>query len=516
MKESTLKAYQKLEEETAIGHPKLGAILENDGHIPLAEYARRFFAPPVFNLEKNDQKEQHKDDRKNECIKAIRNQASRLLGEEVAASVEKQLKEKFVVSTTDHHGPLVDPFFFNAAWLRTTVILEDNLENRNVIILAFGNVSLGNGSFPRGLLYHSTLTGNMQKIFFSPAKDRSKPVFGYAPYAKTILNEAQNKLTQLSTDGGITNDQNNKLQELITDVYSREEVLACDSYADQITRSNFLFWQKQQQFLESNSLKEIRPVKLVFLQQEEIVISLILDHHLNQESSNRKSEIYSLIFDQKIQERTEKLFDTITGAFDLQKKTGTFLFWYLTLNNERLSLFRKGRTLTTLDGHFVIELAPENIAKLLKAGKLIPGTMLSLLVLEAYYRLECVGGFSQVDYLPKLLSAYFELFGLEQIDFPNYMGGENIVTLINLRSRKKLATGIDLFLEANESLLNRSVNQSVQEKFSQASKMITVRESLQLILPDIYKIFHKKDDPWIKEEHITDLLDSLPACLGEE
>lgn len=64
-------------------------------------------------------------------------------------SVVRSLTKNYCISTADHHGPLGHPFFFQSAILRGLVRPDEPIVN-----LCTSHVSLGNSSYPRGLVVH--------------------------------------------------------------------------------------------------------------------------------------------------------------------------------------------------------------------------------------------------------------------------------------------------------------------------------------------------------------------------
>lgn len=67
----------------------------------------------------------------------------------MADTVVKSLSENYAVSTAEHHGPMGHPFFWQSTILRGIVNPSEAIIN-----LCTSHVSLGNSSYPRGLVFH--------------------------------------------------------------------------------------------------------------------------------------------------------------------------------------------------------------------------------------------------------------------------------------------------------------------------------------------------------------------------
>jgi hypothetical protein len=90
--------------------------------------------------------------------------------------VTESLSKNYAVSTAEHHGPLGHPFFFQSAILRGLVNPEEAIVN-----LCTSHVSLGNSSYPRGIVFHGDgvhAPAEYLHIPFFSAGKRMSPVFG--------------------------------------------------------------------------------------------------------------------------------------------------------------------------------------------------------------------------------------------------------------------------------------------------------------------------------------------------
>jgi len=94
----------------------------------------------------------------------------------MADTVVKSLGKNYAVSTAEHHGPMGHPFFWQSTILRGLVNPDEAIIN-----LCTSHVSLGNSSYPRGLVFHGDGENAPEKYLHLPffsADKRMSPVFG--------------------------------------------------------------------------------------------------------------------------------------------------------------------------------------------------------------------------------------------------------------------------------------------------------------------------------------------------
>ncbi|MDD2807675.1 MAG: hypothetical protein PHW95_04115 [Patescibacteria group bacterium] len=486
---------QTLREKVLEKKPVLKYIVTKHGQKVLYDYAKEYIEvninPPIQR-------------RQDDLITTIQKSVSGRLGEDIGQSVAKQLKKYYFVSTTDHHGPICHPFFLNGNLISSATYLE-NLDPTlsNVIVLACANISLNNSSFPRGLLFHSSI-GNqqeMKRISFSPASDRLCPVYGYRPYTTNDTSRIKTELKKLSRENKITEREEQKITEIISSIYESQQVMASTSYSEQLTKTNFELWDK---FFTPNHIKA---PNLIYIDQESIVAELIISYHLNQDTI-----INQFLFNPKIEPLIHQYFDGITGAFSLESESGTYFFWALPKGKKyRQQLWKRGTKLVTADGLFSVDLTPQGIAEGLISKQLIPSMLLTFIILAFYYGLKCLGGFSQVNYLTFMKQSYIKML----TDFEYYKSIEvcarsqtkelcGEVTLAFIKDhadRLMPATGLDLILHGNDL---------TWKQFVELTKNITVSEALNPLMSEFYKIIYPEisRDPElasITPEQITEL-----------
>jgi hypothetical protein len=85
--------------------------------------------------------------RQQELLDFLDTYVTKRFGNDIAHKVTKSLKNNYVVSTAEHHGPLGHPFFFQSSIIRG-IVHDDTVVN-----FCTSHVSLGNSSYPRGIVF---------------------------------------------------------------------------------------------------------------------------------------------------------------------------------------------------------------------------------------------------------------------------------------------------------------------------------------------------------------------------
>lgn len=444
--------------------PVLKEILAKDGNQTLQDYAAGF-------AENNSPVPAQ---RKSEFINTVAGLAGALLGEDKSKSVAGQLEKHYFVSTADHHGPICHPFFVHSDLLGAVA----SPAKENYIVLATSNVSLGNSSYPRGLLLHSPKTGSsqMQQFSFFAAKDRRAPVFNMPGFGSKQINSLNSFLGRHLK--GIAAPE---ALEGISNIYGAKEILETKGYTEQVTKTNFMLWRK---FFQG----QIKLPNLVYLSQEAVALELIIKYHLKYET-----DIYKLMFDPGCLDLAEKLFDGFPGAFLAANNRGTFLFWgYDFKKMRRVQLRRSKDFLTALDNSFKVHLDAESFEKAFASGEIFPNTMLSLLLFACYYGVKCLGGFSQTTYLGLMAEVYGKIFPASNFAAnTKTIAADLIFANLSLAGVQEhaAATGLDLAVYGTKQ---------TYEKFLALTNSMTLKSTLDLVAPYLYNILYAEgyDQEW--------------------
>jgi hypothetical protein len=463
----------RLKEAVLSKRPILRQILADHGDLPLREYAQRYHmvASPAVGA-----------DRRSECIQVITAETQRQLGHDVAASVERQLSHHYYLSTADHLGPLVHPFFLSLNLLRAADYVESrNPNHANVISLACGSISLENSSFPRGVLFHSQATPEaiMQRFPFLSSHIRPSLVNYVPSYTEADMAKVDDLISTKVRSNEITDDEAQRLRAFLADYYLDPHVLASHNFSSQLTKSNWALWK--QYFPATAAVPNLVSLEL------ETVVNQLLKHHLS-----KPTFIHQLLFNPSWAEHLNR-FEGIQGAFNRTSKYGTELFWAVPPNSKhRVQLWRQGTALCTDDGSYRVELNPDALARALAANELIPSLLVSYILLACYYGLELLGGFSQTTYLTDMKAAYLtiardvaddESLAVAEPVKTDKLGGEFVLAYLETANGDLVpATGLDLMLHGNATVS--------WERFLGNASQITLEQTLDPMLPEFYRIIY--------------------------
>lgn len=413
---------------------------------------------PVFEYYKKTEKEHVDifDIHKKLALEIIYRHTKDRLGETIAENFINDFQKFQIIGTADHHGIVTSPFFLN------NIIIEALLRKRAGIktlpILSCGNVPIDNTSYPRGVLFTNTNTGDYEKIPLTSLRDKHLPVYLRDGFTKTELKKFENKFKKIFNN-------HNFSDEFFRFLY--DNTLEKD-FKIQVTKiNNFL-------------IKKLFPgIDLIYIDQESIVINLLIEYHIP-----NKTYVNHLFTDEKILQSFIKNFNHIQGAFDIQKNKGSILFWYIKDKKKlRIVDYKNGFILETGE---VLKVNIETLSGMLKNGLLVPTMALCFIVLSFYHGIECAGGFSQICYLPEMEKAFTRManeynWNIKITTKNNIYRGD--LAVINQRTKNDLrpATLIDV-------LKHYPINLDILEK---AISYMNIKEAVFGILTELYKEVEK-------------------------
>ncbi len=478
-KKDLAERFARLKERVLVKRPVLKSILEKKGNKPLFDYASEYvdvnLNPPIMR-------------RQNELLSTIHEATDERYGQVVADSVMRQLEKHYFVSTADHVGPVVNPFAVNANLLTATASMgHTDPDLQNVIILACANISLNNHTFPRGLLFHTYRNDTLEehRLSFLPSNSHAASTYTFRPYLPDEVTKIRKVLREKTRDGNVPTDISTRLDAIIDEIYNVKEVFQCASFREQVAMTNMKLWEK---FFEKSNAKLPR---LVYLEQEDIVVRLLTKYHLNEDTV-----VNHILFDPKYEPFVSTYFQGIFGSFSEKDQTGTYLFWARPEGGKvNLQLWRKGNKLVSADGSYEVELTPDAIRTAMESRVLIPGLLLNFITICFYYGLKCLGGFNQVNYLTLMKNAYIRM----NVDLENYRSievcaraqtkeicdGPSFTFLGYGKGEMTLADGLDLILYGQEDSWSR---------LQTLCREITIDESLNPLMPEMYAVSYDQNE----------------------
>lgn len=422
--------------------PALKLLLERYGNLSVYDYGKTFYK----NSNTSPQKETF--------LQLIESYTHWKHGMHMSKKVRESLEKNYVVATSDHHGPMGHPFFFQSSILRGLVHPAHPIIN-----LCTSHVSLWNSSYPRGFM----LQGDTKNIplylpFFSASK-RMSPVFSYPAFTeKDIQTYCLPKLAQHLSRWNLSTEKADKIRRWFEQNLLHSHIIEQKTYSNQITLINGRLWSD----IFPQNMPDFIP-----LDGEDFVRYILIEH------IKIGGFLTTLLWWDGIHESIEQNFDKISCCFDIKGKKGTYLFWYLDENNHRHALWRKWDSLESETSTVHIRLEKESLLDALQKGYIIPSGLLMYTILAGYYGLRCFGGYAQGTYLPDVLTAYEKTVS-QSIDIPESILCEDMI--FSHTEKWTITTALDMLY--NPSLADT-------KKLLSDAKNTSLEESIKSMLPEI-------------------------------
>jgi hypothetical protein len=333
----------------------------------------------------------------------------------------------------------------------------------------------------------------LNRIPIFSSHERPSLVCSLRAYNGEEIKKMQKAVESFYSRGVIDKNLEDKLLSFIKDTYSQPWLSEYQSFSDQITITNRELWQKF--FPDVASCPQ-----LIYLELENLVGRLLIEHHLGQETIINK-----IVFNSQYHKLIEKYFNNIFGSFSLNNESGTFLFWAMPPGERyRIQLWLRNGFWESSDGKYKYALDEETIIPLLQKKELVPNLLLSFLVLAFYYGLKCLGGFNQVNYLTQMKQAYIALLNelgeefnieiCEKVQTKEFVDGLTIAFLQGKNSELVPATGLDFLLYGGSGNWSSLVERA---------KSITLGEAFDPLLPELYQVIYPEVERQIELQSIT-------------
>lgn len=433
--------------------PSLQALIDEYGDMSLYDYASKSY-------HSNANPASLWITRKKELLDTLNTYLTNKFDSQLGQQVCESLEQNFCVSTAEHHGPMGHPFFFQSALLRW-IINPDNA----IVNFCTSHVSLGNSSYPRGIVFHGDGPSAPEWYIHLPlfsANQRMCPVFRLPAYSGDSRWKIITKLEWYKNNWTISHETYSLIIEFVNARLFEERILSYKTYSEQITHLNTTWWR---------GIFSDMPL-YISLDAEDIICELLL-HHLHTDSI-----LSHILTDLSAQPIIEQYFSGISCCFDLADKTGTYLFWYLDENNVRHALWRDNEELISTDKSFRVRLEYEELRYHLSRRHLIPSGLLVYTTFACYHGLTCFGGFAQGNYLPKIQTAYSTLtktlwISEENLSSQGSLLNEDMIFLY--KKNHHIATALDCVIQWRFDIKN----------MSEKAKSTTIQESIKAMVPEI-------------------------------
>lgn len=380
----------------------------------------------------------------------------------LATELTDELKKNFFASTADHGGPICHAFFTNAFFARA---LHAHSQGKELVLtLPCSGVSLDNSSFPRGLFFHDKNL-NIVRLHIKSLAERHDSVYSTSPYTKDDIARMEKEISTAD----ISNEQKRILTSLVKDILDRDDQYARTTYDEQMIRVNWLL---------PKYVRGYEHVEHISLGQEILTRELLLEH------LETDSLVARLLLDADVQNTYRELFDGVAGAHTDTANKGTHLFWGLDAMGVRQQLSLRNDGWYTRDGELFLSLTKESIFAALKEKKIYPNMALTFIVLCFVHKLTCGGGFSQINYLSEMKSAYEKLcaaVGYTPGELPktDVFTGELVITVLEKDGVTVPATLLDTILYQDDT---------TSATLKDAYKTTLLKDAIWAMMPEYYKI----------------------------
>jgi hypothetical protein len=384
-----------------------------------------------------------------------------------AGEAAEQFFQSPLVSSIDHHGILNHPFFVNS-----NLIYSQRQRLGSLICFSTAGVSLNNSSWP-GCLLVTGPDGRQKRFSFFSDKVKTQTVLA----AKALGAEDVRRVKlQIQVADFLTENDKMRLLGLVEEVFRGEEFYKSGNFSRQASYVSSLLWAKV--FPDAP--------KLFYVPLEEFVAMIIIS-----EIATQKSHIlHKLFFTARGWNIIERYFRNSLGAFSSSHK-GSFLFWGIDGKGRRVRLARQKDHLEG-DG-FALSPDAEAMVNYLQGNKIYPTSLVCFLVL-LHYGVTCLGGFNQVNWLTNIKEKFVDLLKEEGesdlalrvslVPTKNFAEGD-LAFGINRQGQVYKPTLLDLFLQDGPDLF---------KKYRRLASLITLEESINVQLPEIYKVITPSRD----------------------
>lgn len=403
--------------ETALGiakncSPVIDRTLRDYGDVSIRDYGRELLKPPSPSIQPTG-----------DFIRIAREMTCELLGKETAEMLATDLEKNPVVLTANHHG--VDYFAQSVQGSLIFALLqrEQTGVGKTALVLSCGNIPLDNITYPQGMLIYDIKGGGLscapRKMPIFSNKLRRQIVCVSASYTDEMIKRATKTATNLEKKKMISPKVLQCLRDLLTDDYGDPVIKGMPDYSRQATLLNHRIWKRLH-------VDHRRVPRLICLELEKVSSRLIISDLLCS-----RSLISLVLFDRNL--RTH-VFEALDGHRACWKHSpavaqsegtlpettvpqwGTHFFWGISENGRKFSLaVTRGegdtevmRGVDNKGRRVEFPFNPDSLASLIRMNRLIPSVFTCFLVLSFARGVNCLGGYYQADYLPRMQTGFVQ------------------------------------------------------------------------------------------------------------
>ena len=363
--------------------PVVNQAISKYGDVSLSDYLQNFIHKPKPSYQQQD-----------DFLEAVHRYAAPLLGESLAQQTVRDLAANPVVLTSNHLGVEYSFQSIQGSIFFSLNPIAGNSSATTVPVFSFGNISLNNPTYPRGVvLYHV----NSDKLDQMPVKlpifpDRSKnQIAGVAPpFDRAMIRRAEARLGILVQNKRVFRKVADTMQEIFQEAYSDDSVMALPDYSQQSVVLNRRIWK--QLFSDPSMIPE-----LAYLEIEKIAEMILIS-----DLFDPKSLAWLVMFDPDLRQHIFEALDGIRNGkaiffwgIDERGKSFNLEMGYLGNNEILRGVDARGKV-------WEIPFTPQSIIDGLNKKRLMPSLFTCFLTLSFARGVICVGGYFQAEYLPAM------------------------------------------------------------------------------------------------------------------
>ena len=449
--------FEKVKAQVFVRQRILSEIYEKAGSQTLGDYAAAW---PTQSLSED-----------NLVLKGLQAGLGKVYGQALAKEVAGQLQGSGLVSTIDHHGLFGHPFFLSA-----NLIFAQRPGLRYLPVLSTSGVSLNNSSWPGCVVLTQPETGRLARFSLFNDGHKTKTVFKSGPISRK---QTDSVLVRLSSADFLSATQKNRLTGLLEKVFFDPRLASLPSFSEQASLISSGLWQE---------LFPLAP-QLVYLPLEELVGQILADRVCAEQGHI----LHRLFFTQRGFELLHRHFYGVRGGYGQGR--GSFLFWGVDAQGKRVALQRAGNRLA--GGGLSFELSPAEISKKLGLREIYPTSLVCFLVL-LQAGVTALGGFNQTTWLEEIRLRFVGL--LEEM-------GEGSAPAAGVAT-KNFAEGGLAFVRSQSGLVKAAALDLYAagtgfDFFQQLAKKVTLAQSIESELPEIYRIVVLEKDRQAELSRLT-------------
>lgn len=302
-------------------------------------------------------------------------------------NLAQQLKDYPIISAADHHGLLNYKLLYNSNLVYSALI--KNIKQKYLVVLATGDISLNNDSFPRGFFFKG------QKVNFFSKKESTIPVHLIDRIVGTHKTFGIECFMLNLNSLDYTEEEKKFLEYLFfNSIDVKGSIQRYSKFSDQISYLNYHLWK----LLFHKDIRGFIP-DMVYIQSN-YLINCIFKEEIKQQNSI----ISKILFDKEVIALFLKNFNGITSCWD--DNSGTHFFWGISEKKKIFPLRYDSESHKLVAANYELELNVDVIIDALDKNEIRLSNYFYYLTTTFLGGYTALGGFNQIEYLPQMQKAH--------------------------------------------------------------------------------------------------------------